>query len=58
MHSRRFCKMLAQIWEETFFSDCTGDEDSPDTNFEDEEFENEDDCYDTMVTEENEIRAE
>ena len=50
--------MLAQIWEETFFSDCTGDEDSPDTNFEDEEFENEDDCYDTMVTEENEIRAE
>ena len=52
-----FIKCLHKFGKKLYFNDCSGHEDSPDAYSEDEEFENEDGCYDT-VTEENQIRAE
>ena len=52
-----FIKCLHKSGMKLYFNDCSGHKDSPDTYSEDEEFENEDGCYDT-VTEENQIRAE
>ena len=47
------------LGKKLYNNDCSDEEDSPDTDFENKEYEIEDGCYDdTVVTEENEIRAE